>query len=131
VLIVQRYGGQSQLSAQLAAQHPQRDALRDVTEWMVDHLAGDLSVPALARRAGMSVRNFARTFRDEMGVTPATYAESIRVEAARRLLESTDRNLDDIARACGFGTVETMHRTFKRTVRVTPGDYRRHFSCAS
>ncbi|HZN15749.1 MAG TPA: GlxA family transcriptional regulator [Acidimicrobiales bacterium] len=131
VLFVQRPGGQSQFSAQLAAQQPERDALRDVTEWMTDHLASDLSVAALARRAGMSTRNFARAFRAELGHTPASYAESLRVEAARRLLESTDRTVDDIARACGFGTVETMHRTFKRTVRVTPGEYRRHFQCAS
>ncbi|MBA3652748.1 MAG: GlxA family transcriptional regulator [Actinobacteria bacterium] len=131
VLFVQRPGGQSQFSAQLAAQQPERDALRDVTAWIVDDPSADFSVPALARRAGMSVRNFARAFRAELGVTPATYVETSRVEAARRLLESTDRTIGDIARACGFGTVETMHRTFKRTVRVTPGDYRRHFKCAS
>jgi transcriptional regulator GlxA family with amidase domain len=131
VLFVQRPGGQSQFSAQLAAQQPERDVLRELTEWMADHLASDLSVAALARRAGMSTRNFARAFRAETGHTPAGYAESLRVEAARRLLESTDRTVDDIARACGFGTVETMHRTFKRTVRVTPGQYRRHFQCAS
>jgi transcriptional regulator GlxA family with amidase domain len=131
VLFVQRPGGQSQFSAQLAAQQPQRDTLREVTAWMADHLAADLSVAALARRAGMSVRNFARQFRDEVGTTPATYVETLRMEAARRLLESTDRTIDDIARACGFGTVETLHRTFKRNVRVTPGEYRRHFQCAS
>jgi transcriptional regulator GlxA family with amidase domain len=131
VLFVQRPGGQSQFSAQLAAQQPERDSLRETTAWMADHLASDLSIPALARRSGMSVRNFSRAFRGELGQTPASYAESLRVEAARRLLESTDRTVDDIARACGFGTVETMHRTFKRTVRVTPGDYRRHFQCAS
>jgi transcriptional regulator GlxA family with amidase domain len=131
VLFVQRPGGQSQFSAQLAAQHPERDALRDVVAWMADHLAADLSVPALAGRAGMSTRNFARAFKAELGQTPAAYVETLRVEAARRLLESTTRTVDDIARACGFGTVETMHRTFKRTVRVTPGDYRRHFQCAS
>jgi transcriptional regulator GlxA family with amidase domain len=131
VLFVQRPGGQAQFSAQLAAQRPERDALRDVTAWMVDHLAADLSVPALARRAGMSTRNFARVFHAELRTTPAAFVETTRLEAARRLLESTDRTIDDIARACGFGTVETMHRTFKRTVRVTPGDYRRHFQCAS
>jgi transcriptional regulator GlxA family with amidase domain len=131
VLFVQRPGGQSQFSTQLAAQQPERVALRDSTAWILDHLSHDLSVPALATRAGMSTRNFARAFRDEIGQTPASYVESSRVEAARRLLESTDRTIDDIARACGFGTVETMHRTFNRTVRVTPGQYRRHFQCAS
>ena len=131
VLFVQRPGGQSQFSTQLAAQQPRRDALREVVAWATDHIDADLSVAALARKAGMSERNFARAFRDELGTTPATYVENLRVEAARRLLETTDRSIDDVARACGFGTVETMHRTFKRTVRVTPGEYRRHFQCAS
>ena len=75
----------------------------------------------------MSTRNFARCFRNELGVTPAAYVERARVEAARRLLESSDRALAAIASDCGFGTVETLHRSFQRTVHVTPGQYRRHF----
>jgi len=128
VLFVQRSGGQSQFSTQLEAQQPERAVLRNLQAWIADHLADDLSVAALAGRAGMSSRNFARTFRREAKVTPAAYVEAVRVEGARRLLETTGRGIADIARACGFGTVETMHRTFKRTVRVTPGEYRRHFS---
>jgi len=53
------------------------------------------------------------------------------VEAARRLLESTDRSTAEVARAVGFGTVETMHRAFRRTVRTTPGQYRRHFAVSA
>ena len=60
--------------------------------------------------------------------TAAAYVEAARVEAAQRLLESTPDGLEAIARVCGFGTVETMHRSFNRTARVTPGQYRRHFS---
>jgi len=128
VLFVQRPGGQSQFSAQLAAQRPERDALRELDAWMADHLDEDLSVPALARRVGMSTRNFARTFRSEVGITPALHVEQLRVEAAKRLLETTDRGLPDVARACGFGTVETLHRAFQRQVQVTRGAYRRRFS---
>jgi hypothetical protein len=76
----------------------------------------------------MSTRTFARVFRQEFGVTPAAYVEGVRVEAARRLLETTPCGLAEVARVCGFGTLETIHRVFKRTVRVTPGEYRRHFS---
>jgi len=128
VLFVQRPGGQSQFSAQLAAQQPDRPALRDLDQWITDHLAEDLTVPALARRADMSTRNFARSFRQEMGVTPASHVEALRTEAARRLLETTERGLADIARSCGFGTVETLHRAFNRQVGVTPGAYRRRFT---
>jgi transcriptional regulator GlxA family with amidase domain len=82
----------------------------------------------LARRAAMSVRTFARSFSHELGTTPAAFVQRSRVEAARRLLESTDGAVDDIARAGGFGTVETMHRAFRRAVRTTPAQYRRPFA---
>ena len=127
VLFLRRPGGQSQFSAQLAAQQADREPLRDLQSWIADHPEADLSVPALAARAAMSTRNFARAFRREVGVTPADYVERVRVEAAQRLLESTARSVDDVARGCGFGTVETMHRTFRRRVGVTPGQYRSHF----
>ncbi|MFJ2958148.1 GlxA family transcriptional regulator [Streptomyces sp. NPDC087270] len=128
VMFVQRPGGQAQFSTQLAAQRPDRSPLRDVLDWIADHLCDDLAVPALAARAGMSERNFTRVFRAETGRTPGAYVEGARIEAARRLLESTGATLDGVARRCGFGTVETLHRSFKRRVRVTPGEYRRHFS---
>ncbi len=128
VLFVQRPGGQAQFSAQLAAQRPERSSLQDLEGWIADHLAEDLSVTRMAEQVGMSTRTFARVFRQELGVSPAAYVESVRVEAARRLLETTSRGLPEVARLCGFGTVETMHRVFRRTLRVTPGEYRRHFS---
>ena len=128
VVFVQRPGGQAQFSRQLAAQRPGRDALRETQAWIADHLDDDLSLPALARRAALSERHFSRVFRAETGMTVAAYVEAARIEAAQRLLESTRDGLDRIARTCGFGTVETMHRTFNRTIRVTPGEYRRHFS---
>jgi transcriptional regulator GlxA family with amidase domain len=99
-----------------------------VLTYIADNLAADLSVPALARLAAMSPRTFARTFRAECGITPAAFVTAARVEAARQLLETTDLGTAQIARTCGFGTVETMHRAFRRTVHTTPGQYRRHFA---
>jgi transcriptional regulator GlxA family with amidase domain len=128
VMFVQRPGGQAQFSAQLAAQRPERAPLRDILDWITDHPDCDLGVPALAARAAMSERNFTRVFRAETGHTPAAYVESARIEAARRLLETTSATLESVAHACGFGTVETLHRSFKRTLQVTPGEYRKHFS---
>ncbi len=130
VMFVQRPGGQAQFSTQLAAQRPTREPLRELQAWVVDHLADDLTIRVLAERAGMSERNFTRVFRAETGRTPASYVETVRVEAARALLETTGITVDAIARACGFGTAETLHRRFKRTLGVTPGQYRHHFSTA-
>ena len=127
VVFVQRPGGQTQFSAQLAARQPEREPLRQLQSFIAEHPNADLSVPALAARAGMSERHFARVFLAQTGSSPAAHVEAVRVEAARRLLESTAEGLDRIARAAGFGTVATMHRAFRRTVRVTPGEYRARF----
>jgi transcriptional regulator GlxA family with amidase domain len=128
VLFLKRPGGQAQFSAQLAAQVAEREPLRELQQWLPDHLGEDLSVPALARRACMSERNFARAFRDETGMTPAAYVEVARVESARMALETGDLPIETIARQAGFGTVETMRRAFRRRVGVSPNSYRGRFS---
>lgn len=127
VMFLRRPGTQSQFSAQMAGQIAERDPLRDAQRYVAEHPDADLSVGALAREVGMSDRNFARCFRDEVGMTPARYVEQVRVETARRLLEETDDGVAAVARRSGFGTAETMRRTFLRIVRTSPNDYRRRF----
>jgi transcriptional regulator GlxA family with amidase domain len=127
VLFVKRPGGQAQFSAQLEAQLADREPLRELQQWLPDHLDEDLTVPALAKRACMSERNFARAFRDETGMTPAAYVEAARVERARIFLDSGDLPVETIARQTGFGTVETMRRAFRRRVGVSPAGYRSRF----
>jgi transcriptional regulator GlxA family with amidase domain len=127
VLFLKRPGGQAQFSAQLAAQTADRAPLRELQAWIPDHLDEDLSVPALARRALMSERNFARAFRRETGMPPAAYVEAARVESARIALESGDLPVESVALQAGFGTVETLRRAFRRRVGVSPVDYRSRF----
>ena len=124
VMFVHRPSGSPQISAQLAVRRPEREPLREVLAHIAEHPEADLSVPALARRAAMSVRAFSRAFRQETGTTPAAFVQASRVDAARRLLATTDATFEDIARSCGFGTVETMHRTFQRAVGTSPGRFR-------
>lgn len=130
VLFLKRPGGQSQFSAHLAAQRADRGPLGDVPEWIVEHLDGDLSVEALAERAHMSPRNFARVFTRELGVTPAKFVERARVEQARRALEDGELPLSSVAEAAGFGSLERMRRTFHRHLRVVPQAYRNRFKAA-
>ena len=106
------------------------EPLRDLLAWLPEHLAEDLSVPALARRASLSERQFRRVFTAEVGRTPADHIEAVRLGAACRLLETTDRSASQVAKACGFGRQETMNRTFRRRLGTTPGDHRRHFGAA-
>jgi transcriptional regulator GlxA family with amidase domain len=131
VLFVRRPGGQSQFSAQLAAQHALRPGLRDVQAWIAEHPREDLSVAALASRAAMSPRHFAREFRDEIGMTPAAYVERTRVEHARSLLETTELGFGEIANESGFGSVDTMRRAFGRRLGVAPSDYRHRFQTSA
>jgi transcriptional regulator GlxA family with amidase domain len=127
VVYVQRPGGQSQFSSHLRAQSAERRPLRELQEWMAANLAEDLSVPALAARAFMSERNFARAFAREVGMTPGAYVEALRVDHARLRLESTGQKLSAVAVSCGFGTVETMRRAFHRRLGVGPAAYRDRF----
>jgi transcriptional regulator GlxA family with amidase domain len=63
-------------------------------------------------------------------VTPAVHVEGLRLEAACRLLETTQSPIGQVATLCGFGAVETMNRTFRRRLGIAPGDHRRHFGVA-
>jgi transcriptional regulator GlxA family with amidase domain len=130
VLFFRRPGGQAQFSSALAGQSASRSSIRELQAWLADHVAGDLSVSALAERSFMSPRNFSRVFTRETGVTPGAYVEALRVERARALLETTDLPVEDVARRCGFGTPETFRRAFGRRVGVNPTRYRTSFATA-
>jgi transcriptional regulator GlxA family with amidase domain len=127
VLFLRRPGGQAQFSAALDAQTPHREPLREAQRFALENPAADLSVAAMAQRAHMSERHFARSFRAEIGITPARYVERVRVEAARRRLEDGDESIAAIASACGFGTAETLRRVLIRALGVGPAEYRRRF----
>jgi transcriptional regulator GlxA family with amidase domain len=127
VVFLQRPGGQAQFSSHLSTQLAERRPLRELQGWIADNLEADLRVEALAERAAMSPRNFARFFRRETGMTPAAYVEVLRVERARQLLEEVADPVEVIATHCGFGTPETMRRAFARRVGVAPAEYRARF----
>jgi transcriptional regulator GlxA family with amidase domain len=131
VLFIRRPGGQAQFSASLAGQSASRPGIRELQQWIADNLHEDLTVAALAERTFMSQRNFARVFAAETGVTPAVYVESLRLERARTLLETTALQLEEIAQRCGFGSVETLRRAFGRRLRVSPSAYRARFAPAA
>ncbi len=127
VVYLRRSGGQAQFSAVLAGQAADTEPVRDLLAWLRDHLTEDLSVATLARRTNLSERQFSRVFKSEVGVTAASYVEAVRLESACRLLETTERTVEQVARTCGFGTPETMHRSFRRRLSTTPGDHRHRF----
>jgi transcriptional regulator GlxA family with amidase domain len=127
VMYLRRPGGQSQFSVPLSVPAPRTDRIRDLLAWIAERPDADLSVPALAERANLSERHLARIFLQETGVTPAVYVEQSRVEAARMCLEHRDDAVEVVAARCGFGSVETLYRTFRRRVGATPSQYRHRF----
>ena len=127
VVFLRRPGNQAQFSTQLSAQVADRAPLRDVQQWIAEHPSGDLSVEALAERASLSPRHFARAFAAEVGMPPGRYVERSRLEAARRHLEDTAAGIAQTARACGYRTPEAMRRAFIEALGVSPAEYRRRF----
>lgn len=128
VIFAKRPGGQSQFSALLpeTAESANR-SLEEIIAWIHDHPEADLSIESLAALAHMSVRNFARRFREETGVTPAKYVERIRLAAARSRLENSVASIESVAASAGFINTERMRRTFMRHLKISPKDYRRRF----
>ncbi|MFI8952311.1 GlxA family transcriptional regulator [Streptomyces sp. NPDC053750] len=127
VVFLRRPGNQAQFSAQLAAQTARRDPLRELQQWITEHPGADLGVAALAARARLSPRHFARAFRAETGMTPGRYVDRVRLEHARRLLEDTGDGVEEISRASGYGTPEAMRRAFVKALGTSPAEYRRRF----
>ncbi|MEU4796567.1 helix-turn-helix domain-containing protein [Streptomyces sp. NPDC023327] len=127
VMYLRRQGGQSQFSVPLSRPVSDRRDIDELRLWITEHLCEDLSAAALAARMCLSERHFARVFKQETGTSPADYVEAARVETARRLLESTDCPLEKVASAAGLGSVETLHRAFRRQLASTPAAYRRRF----
>lgn len=127
VVFLRRPGGQAQFSATLAAQASESGPFSDLLAWLSDNIRRDLSVENLARRVAMSPRNFARLFHQRVGITPAKHIEKLRLEAARRLLESTAMALEEVADASGFASAEILRRVFSRHLGITPGQYRASF----
>jgi len=124
VLFLRRPAGQTQLSVTLAAQASDMRPIQELQVWIADNLRRDLSTPVLANRVSMSVRNFVRVFTADVGTTPAKYVRHLRVEAARRLLESRPGDLKRIASAVGFGNADVMRRAFAHVFGKPPSAVR-------
>jgi transcriptional regulator GlxA family with amidase domain len=127
VVFLKRPGGQAQFSTALSLQSAE-DQFGVLHDWINKHLADDISLPMLADQAGMSERSFSRHYAEATGLTPARAVERLRVEAARRMLSESRLPVKRISQRCGFGSEETMRRSFLRILSATPQDYRARFS---
>jgi len=128
VVFLKRPGGSAQHSALLQAQASDTATFDELHLWLADHLGmPGLSVSVLAERVCMSPRNFSRVYKQKTGNSPYKALEMFRVEAARRLLENSGHNVDQIARQCGFADEERMRVAFHRNLGISPSDYRKRY----
>lgn len=129
VIAPHREGGQAQyIERPLVDEAASDGPLGSVMEWAQQHLDEPLSVDLLAEKAQMSPRNFSRRFREHTGVSPAKWILSRRLDEARRLLETTDLAISEVASSCGFASAVTFRQNFVRAYDTTPTAYRQHFS---
>jgi transcriptional regulator GlxA family with amidase domain len=126
VMVSKRSGGQSQYSPLLHALDDS-DPIARLTGWIAANLRARLDVEKLAQRVHMSPRQFTRRIRDALDTTPQKLVEQLRIDAAKPLLESTQKDLKRIAAECGFASAEAMRRAFVRHLGVKPLDYRQRF----
>jgi len=120
VLQMRRAGHQSQFSAVLEAQG---GTYADLVSWIGDNLMADLTLDALAARAGQAPRSFHRRFTAEVGATPAAFVERLRLDRARTLLEAGQAP-KPVAMATGFGSLDRLGRAFRRAYALSPSAYR-------
>ncbi|MCE9649749.1 MAG: DJ-1/PfpI family protein [Parvibaculum sp.] len=130
VMYLMRPGGQSQFSAQLAAQAIEDQRIAQICAYIVQNPRAELTVPKLAAQAHMSERNFARRFAEAAAMTPALFVERARLDEARRRLTDGALPLETVAYDAGFGVAERMRRAFIRHLGVTPHRYRERFQTA-
>jgi transcriptional regulator GlxA family with amidase domain len=120
-----REGGQAQfVSRPLPVVGP---SLAETCAWLVSHLAEPLTIEDMAEHAGWAPRTFARRFAAETGTTPARWLAAQRLDHARRLLESTDLPVDQVAERSGLGTAGNLRLHLARRLGVTPTAYRRTY----
>jgi transcriptional regulator GlxA family with amidase domain len=127
VMFLRRPGSQSQFAAPVW-QQPEHDAIRSVVDAVHAEPGEPHTIASMATAASMSARHFTRLFTREVGVSPGRFVERVRIDTARRQLETTGLTTDAIARRCGFGTAETMRRSFLRSLGTPPSAYRRRFT---
>ena len=131
VVYLKRAGGQKQYSEPLEFQINSTDRFADLATWMVDHLRENLSLEALAQRACLSSRHFARKFKDAFGGTPAAFVENLRLDEARRRLSERSQTIEAVGTSVGFKSDDSFRRAFQRRFGVSPGMYRNGFRARS
>jgi AraC family transcriptional regulator len=99
--------------------------LRQITDWMAEHLTEDFGLDRLAAQAGLSKFHFQRLFKSALGVSPSRYHINLRMNLARQLLRETKKSVVDVALEVGYADPSHFAKLFRRETGLSPSDYRR------
>jgi transcriptional regulator GlxA family with amidase domain len=103
------------------------DTISSAQKWLHENFHKSFPLDLPARRAGMSLRNFVRRFKQATGDSPLMYLQKLRIAAAKRLLEGDYRSVQEISEAVGYQDVAFFRQLFERQTGVTPSAYRHQF----
>lgn len=103
------------------------EAISGAQDWLHQNFHQTFPLDAPARRVGMSLRNFVRRFKQATGDSPRMYLQKLRVAAAKRLLETDHRTVQQISNAVGYQDVAFFRDLFYRHTGVSPSMYRQKF----
>ena len=96
--------------------------------WLQNHLRGAVEMKSLAAELNVSQRTMIRRFKQELGLTPLTYLQNLRIEAAKALLEQSTLPLAELIEQVGYSDQSSFVRLFQQRVGITPAQYRQHFA---
>ena len=127
VVYLKRPGGQEQFSEPLQFQTHADDRFAELATWMANNPHQKMSIDALARRVSLSPRQFYRRFKEQFGSSPAMFAETLRLNEARRRLTAAEASVKNVAESVGFNDPDSFRRAFTRRFRIPPSAFRRNF----
>lgn len=122
-----RRDGQRPFAAMVRPKQHDDEVIADIQVWIADHYPAANPVAMMAEKSGLAARTFKRRFKRATGYAPLDYVQTLRIEEAKQMLETTDDAIDDISSLVGYHEPNSFRRLFKRTTGVTPHQYRRRF----
>lgn len=128
VMPYRRIGTQSQFSEPLLYQQRAGKDFKDLVGWVLQNLNADLSLELMAGKMNMSLRNFCRKFKKQVGEPPAKFVEALRLDRARQILANSKLSIQQVAELTGYPQVDVFRRAFERKFLISPKLYRASFS---
>ncbi len=126
-----RSQGQLPFAAMVRPRQHEDASISECQNWIADNYHVSNPVAEMARRSGLNDRTFKRRFHASTGYTPIDYVQSLRIEEAKHMLETTDEPIEEISEQVGYDDSGSFRRLFKRTVGTSPRGYRQRYQVSS